>query len=484
VPHPRVRLVADGAALRAGFAAVRTEFGVPAAFPPEVLAAADAAAERLTLTTLQMLPTSPTPPTPARNDATDVPFLTIDPPGSTDLDQAMHIERRPARGYRVRYAIADVAAFVRPGDAIDTEARRRGESYYSPDVRVPLYPPVLGDDAASLLPDQPRPALVWTIDLDADGEQTDVDVRRAVVRSRARLDYAGAQQRRDDDTLTLLAEVGKLRIVREIDRGAVSLRLPEQEVDADGDGFRLRYRASLPIEEWNAQISLLTGMAAAKLMLEARVGILRTLPPPDPGAIAMLRRSARALDVDWPQTLTYQAFVRRLDPASPAGAALLELATRLLRGAAYVAFDGTAPASAVHSAVAAPYAHATAPLRRLVDRYVGEVCVAVCAGEPVPDDVRSVLPDLPEIMAAGDRRAHEVEHACVDLVECALLAPHVGQTFSATVVERDHHGGVVQVRTPAVRARCGADDLPLGERIDVRLVQADLATRSVRFARA
>src|SRR6185312_11198343 len=313
-------------------------------------------------------------------DLTDIGFVTIDPPGSMDLDQALHIERRHidshSLGYRVRYAIADVAAFVAPGDPVDLEAHLRGETLYSPDMRTPLHPPAIGEAAASLLPEESRPALVWIVDLDGDGRQVEVDVVRAMVRSRARLDYAGAQAAidkgiSDDDVLALLAEVGKLRQQLEIERRAVSLRLPEQEVDDVGDGFWLRYRAPLPVEDWNAQISLLTGMAAAGIMLDAGVGILRTLPAPDQGTIDMLRRSAHALDVEWPKSLTYQAFVRDLDPATDIGAALLELSTRLLRGAGYTAFDGTPPADHEHAAVAAPYAHTTAPLRRLVDRYVG-----------------------------------------------------------------------------------------------------------------
>jgi len=469
-------LVADGDQLRAGFAAVRAELAVPAGFAPEVLAASASAARE--------------PRLPA-SDLTDVGFVTIDPPGSMDLDQAMHISRRPD-GYRVRYAIADVAAFVAAGDPVDIEAHTRGETLYSPDLRTPLHPPTISESAASLLPGQPRPALVWTIDLDAEGRQTEVDVARAIVRSRARLDYASAQKAidtgknlgADADVLALLAEVGALREKLEVARGAVSLRLPEQEVDVDGDGFRLCYRAPLPVEDWNAQISLLTGMAAAQLMLDAGVGILRTLPPPDAGAVEMLRRSAAALDVRWPESVTYQAFVRDLDPSTDVGAALLELSTRLLRGAGYTAFDGAAPEHVEHSAVAAAYAHTTAPLRRLVDRYVGELCVAVCGGVEIPEWVRSALPALPAAMAASDHRAHALERACVDLVEAVLLAPHVGEAFEASVVERNHHGGVVQLRVPPVRARCEGDHLPLGEQITVRLEKADPATRSLVFTRA
>ena len=357
----------------------------------------------------------------------------------------------------MQYAIADVAAFVSSGDAVDVEAHARGETLYSPDMRTPLHPPAIGEAAASLLPNEVRPALVWTIDLDARGRQTAVDVKRGLVRSVSRLNYTQAQQFIDtasgagtaDGTLALLAEVGRLRQALEIERGAVSLRLPEQEVDADGSGFRLHYRAPLPVEDWNAQISLLTGMAAAGIMLGANVGILRTLPPADVGAIGLLHRVSHALGVPWPKHQTYQAFVRALDPATDVGAALIELSTRLLRGAGYTAFDGSPPAQPNHSAVAAPYAHATAPLRRLVDRYVGELCVAVCAHLDVPRWIREALPALTAVMADSGHKAHALERACVDLVETVLMASHVGETFEGGIVETMKHGGVVAIADAA-----------------------------------
>lgn len=470
--HLAVRLQDEpaGRELRAGFARIREELGLPPDFPRDVQEEAEAAAR--------------TPDLPS-DDLTDLPFLTIDPPGSTDLDQAMHLERRGS-GFRVRYAIADVAAFVRPGGVMDAEAHRRVETLYSPDERTPLHPSVLSEGAASLLPDQVRPALVWALDLDADGEQTAVDVRRAVVRSRNRYDYGQVQDLvdggTDDERLLLLAEVGKLRMQLEVERGGVSLPIPEQEVVEDGDTFRLEYRSTLPVESWNEQVSLMTGMAAADLMLHGEVGILRTLPQAPDGALQRLRRAARGLGVDWPRATSYAEVVHGLDPANPQHAALLEEATSLLRGAGYTAFDGGLPEHATHAAVAAEYAHATAPLRRLVDRYVGAVCLALCAGEEVPGWARSALPRLPEEMAAGDRLAHELERECVALMEAAVLHGREGQEFDAVAVEVDQKGGgTVQLSDPAVRAGC-TGDLPLGERVRVRLVEADTQSRSVRFA--
>jgi exoribonuclease R len=185
--------------------------------------------------------------------------------------------------------------------------------------------------------------------------------------------------------------------------------------------------------------------------------------------------------VSWPDHHSHAEFVRALDPAVPRHAAVLAETTVLLRGSGYLAFDGDAPVEAKHAGVGAPYAHTTAPLRRLVDRYVGEVCVAVCAGEEVPEWARAALPQLPETMERSNGRAQQYGAGIVSIVEAAVLAPYVGRVFDAVVVETDERGGVVQLTDPAVSARCEGDDLPLGERVDVRLTLADVAKRQVRF---
>ena len=452
---------------------VRTELEVRIDFPADVLAeaAASAAAPRL-----------------PELDRTDLPMITIDPPGSRDLDQAVCFARE-GDGFRVFYAIADVAAFVTPGGALDAEVQLRGVTLYAPDTRVPLHPPVLGEDAASLLEGQQRPALLWTLDVDAAGALTSTRVERALVRSRRRLDYAGVQADLDagtaDEQLELLREVGTLRQQQARSRNAVDLPTPEQEVSLDAQGRPcLSFRAPLPAEGWNAQISLLTGMAAAQLMLDGGIGLLRTLPPADDQAVASLRRSALAFGVPWPEGTSYGDVVSALDPSVPAAAALLTLSTRLLRGAGYTAFDGAPPEQPLHSGIAAAYAHCTAPLRRLADRYVGEVCVALYAGTPVPEWAREALPRMPETMTAATRRANALERAGVDLAEALVLAPRIGEVFEAVVVERTDGGGVVQLADPAVRATCSGADLPLGERVSVRLVTADPVRREVAFTTA
>src|SRR4051794_31545119 len=170
MPARRIR-VAPASALQDGLDAVRREAGVPTDFPPTVRAEAEAAASR-----------------PPAGERVDLPFVTIDPPGARDLDQAMHIERR-GDGHRVRYAIADPGAFIAPGGPLDRDTHARGVTVYAPDAKVPLHPPVLSEGSGSLLPGEWRPAVLWTLDLDGDGGLVGTEVARAEVRSAAQHTY-------------------------------------------------------------------------------------------------------------------------------------------------------------------------------------------------------------------------------------------------------------------------------------------------------
>jgi VacB/RNase II family 3'-5' exoribonuclease len=460
--------------MRDGITAIQQEMKVAAAFPEAVERAAAEAAANPRLPEL---------------DRTDIELVTIDPESARDLDQAMHIERN-GDGYVVHYAIADVAAFVTPGDPVDVEANRRGETLYGASSKIPLHPTVLSEGAASLLPDEVRPALLWTIQVDDTGEGVDVQVERALVKSRAKLSYEGVQADIDAGTasplMELLKEVGELRLAREAARGGVSLPLPEQELVETGDGhWELEFRELLPAETWNAQISLLTGMGAAGLMVYARTGILRTLPPADPRDVQRLHRTARALGIEWPAEQLYPDFIRTLDPSKPTHAAMIVACTRLLRGAGYVTFNGELPAYSQHSGLASEYAHVTAPLRRLADRYAGEICVALCAGTEVPEWVLAAMTELPDTMSGSSRRAHQYENAIVDLCEAELLHDRVGETFTAVVVdldEKDPTKGDITIQDPAIEAPIvGSGNLPLGEEVQVVLESADPKRRKVAF---
>ena len=475
MPTRVLHLPAPPARVAAALDSLRAELDIPTDFPPAALAEAEAAAAR---------------PLPDLPDARDLPLVTIDPPGSRDLDQAVHLEE-DGEGLVVHYAIADVASFVTPGGALDEAVRARGVTLYGPTGSLPLHPETLSAGAASLLPDQDRPSYLWRIALDGAGEVREATVRRALVRSRAQLTYEQVQRVVDGatdpavpDTLpALLRRVGELRLARERERGGVSLEIPEQDVVERDGGYALTFRATLPVEEWNAQVSLLTGIVAAGIMTDAGVGILRTLPPADPRDLARLRRTARALGIEWPAEGAYADLLPTLDSAVPSHAAFLNQATSLFRGADYVVLgEGQDEADLRHAAIASRYAHVTAPLRRLVDRFGLEVCRAACAGEPVPAWVREALPTLPRAMARATQRAGRYERGAVDAVEALVLEAHLGETFRAVVVDTDEDGARVVLADPAVEARVEAAGLPLGEEVTVRLTAVDVPTRTVRFS--
>ncbi len=491
-------------ALSPEFERLRAELSIPTGYPEPVIAEAT----RVAAIAPGDLPGGP------RDDDRDIDFVTIDPPWSVDLDQALHLSRR-GDGYLVRYAIADVGAYVRPGTALAVECGERGLTFYGPDGRFGLHPPVLSEDAASLLPDRDRAAIVWSIGLDAGGEITDVAARRSLVRSRAQLNYPAVQADLDAGRagamLELLPVIGDLRTDRQLDRGGASLEIPEQEVNVDDrDHYVLTFRSTLPVEDHNAQISLLTGIAAARLMRQIGVGIFRTLEPARTADLERLRAVAAALHLDWPADQPYGRFVRTLDTANPAHSAFAQEATGLFRGAGYTDFVDGAPDNARHSAIAAEYAHVTAPLRRLVDRFGLEIAVAATAGTEVPAWVREGLPALPKAMARAGAKAGSYERGGVDLIEAFTLADRLGERFEGVIVERaaakagrngtgkgaakdggtdgaaaaEVDRGAVVIPDDAIRARAVAADgatLPLGEQIPVTLIEADVASRAVVF---
>jgi exoribonuclease R len=470
VPSNALRLTVARAkgALAEALAAIPAQLGITRDFP------ADAASEAIAAAAHPELPDL---------DATDVPFVTIDPAGSLDLDQALYLEH-DGDGYRVCYAIADVPSFVKPGGALDAEARERGQTIYAPDARIPLYPTVLSEGAASLLPGELRGAFVWDFTLDPDANVTSTSVKRARVRSRSKLDYLGVQRAIDggtaDENLMLLKDIGLKRIRLEIARGAASLTMPESEINEVGQGYEIVRRSPQPVEAWNAQLSLMTGMAAADLMIGARVGILRTMPPPERGRVSRFRRQTIALGHAWAAAEEYGDYLRGLDTADPRQLAIMHAAGALFRGAGYTAFDGSVPQDLVQAAVGASYAHTTAPLRRLVDRFVLAVCEAISAGEAIPAWARDSLPDLPGLMAHSSSITSQFEYRALDVVEAALLSTRVGETFDATVISLSKTGGSIQLTEPAVSAHCDGA-LENGAVIRAKLTRADIPTGTTAF---
>lgn len=456
-------LIDDDHVLDSGLAAIRTQYQVPSGFAPSLLAAATDAARR----------------TPDQHvDRTDWPFVTLDPATSTDLDQAFTIERGAGDDLLLHYAIADVAWFVQDGDALDGEAWRRGTTLYLPDGKAGLYPPILAEGAASLLPDGPRPAIIFHVRLSSAGEATLAGAERALIHSRAKLAY---------DTVTAadlpagFDEFARRVSAAEAARGAGNLEPPEQLVERDDGHYRLAFRPRLRSEDQNAAMSLATNLAVASAMQAAGIGLFRVMPSPDERAVGRLRHTARAFGLQWPADVSLEQFSRSLDGNRPAEAAFILAVRRAGGGAEYRPFEaGVVP---WHAAMAATYAHATAPLRRLADRHVVQTALAIANGNPVPDAVTAALAKLPAAMATADRVGNAIDRAVVDLAEAVMLHGREGESFDAVVTDDDPDATRIQLTTLPVKAKVKAHGAQPGDPMRVKLVAADPLKRSVEFVR-
>ena len=450
-------------ALARGLAAIRTQFHVPDGFPPAVLAEAETAAQRA----------------PSEHaDRTDIPFVTLDPASSTDLDQAFAIER-DRQDLLLHYAIADVAWFVDDGGALDQEAWVRGTSQYLPDGKAPLYPPSLSEQAASLLPDGPRPAVIFTVRVAADGGVKLDRAERAIIRSRAKLAYDSV---RDSDLPRDFADLSERIQAADDRRGASRVDPPEQEVHqvAPGD-FELTYRPRLQSEDRNAAMSLACNLAVADALLAHHTGLFRVMAPPDEHAIRRLRFTARAFGLTWPEAETLGQFQKGLSANDPRQAAFMLAVRRAGTGASYAPYQpGVVP---WHVAMAATYAHATAPLRRLADRYVVRAALAIANGQDVPDAVTQAFAKLPPVMAHADALGGQIERAVVDLAEAVMLKGSEGQVFPAIVTDTDERGARMQLSDQPVVARVAAHAVQPGDAITVRLISTDPERRLIQFER-
>lgn len=451
------RLLADG------LAAIRAQFRVPAGFPAEVEASAEVAAGRVLSD---------------HADRTEMPFVTLDPASATDLDQAFALEPAGA-DWLLHYAIADVDWFVRDGDPLDREAWSRGETIYLPDGKAGLYPCTISEGAASLLPDGPRPAVIFTSRIDPSGKATLQGAERAVIRSRAKLAYDSV---RSDELPAGFAEVARRLAAADNARGAARVDPPEQEVERDAGGhFILRLRPMALAERQNAALSLATNLAVAQALYAAGTGLFRVMERPSAEAEGRLRHTARAFDLAWPDEASLEQFERILDPAEPRAAAFMLAVRRAGNGASYVSYrPGVIP---WHAAMAATYCHMTAPLRRLGDRYVIRAALAVANGKAVPAEVDEAFQQLGPVMDRADNRSGQVDRAVVDLAEAAILSGREGETFAAVVTDQGESGARFQLCELPVVARTKAHSIKPGERIRVRLESADPSRREVRFAR-
>jgi exoribonuclease R len=243
----------------------------------------------------------------------------------------------------------------------------------------------------------------------------------------------------------------------------------------------LRFRPRLDSEEQNAAMSLATNLAVAEALYAARTGVFRVMDEVDERRTGWLRRFAQAFGLDWPRGVELADFVRELPKQDPRTSAFLLAVRRASGGASYVVYQPDK--RPWHSAVAATYAHATAPLRRLQDRYVIEAALAIGNGREVPDEIAAAFDALPRAMARGEQRANRVERQALELAEAVVLSGREGDTFPAVVIDEGEQGVDFQVTEPAVLGRVSARHVDPGDEIRVRVVSVDVENAQVVYER-
>ena len=264
-------------------------------------------------------------------------------------------------------------------------------------------------------------------------------------------------------------------------RGAARVDPPGQEVEALGDGrYALSFRPLLASERANATLSLAANLAIARALHEAGTGLFRVMAGPTAAAMARLRTTAAGLGLDWPAHTDLKTLERTLDQRNPNHAAFMLAVRRAGGGAGYAPWiPGVTP---WHEAIAATYAHATAPLRRLADRYVIRATLAVTNGKPASPEVEAAFQRLPAVMAKAEALSGQIERAVIDLAETVMLHGREGETFRACVTDTDGDSARVQLLDLPVVARARIAGAAPGQRVNLSLAGIDSKQRRLQFA--
>ena len=482
--------------------------GIPDRFPEAALAEAEAAKE---------------PEIKRREDLRHLPLVTIDPSDARDHDDAVWAEADPnpanRGGWVVIVAIADVASYVRPGSALDKEARKRGNSVYFPDRVVPMLPERISNDLCSLIDNEPRPCLAVRMVFDKDGRKLGHRFLRALMRSAASLTYEQAQSaidgRIDEVTGPLLDPV--LRplwgayaslVLARTERGPLNLDLPERKILLDDKG-RVRGVASPPRLDAHRLIEefMIAANVAAAETLEAKRSplIYRVHDSPSKEKLASLGEFLSTIGIKLPKsgTLKPAQFNRILAEtrATPTAELVGEVILRSQAQAEY------SPGNFGHFGLnLRKYAHFTSPIRRYADLIVHRALVrALGVGtDGLTDAEMGELEEISRNISDTERRAMAAERETADRLIAAYLADRIGAKFQARVSGLVRTGLFVRlVETGAdgfvpassigheyffhdeVRqAHVGEDTglaYRLGDPVEVRLVEAIPSAGALRF---
>jgi ribonuclease R len=478
-------------------------------FPPEVLAEA----EKAKPASLQ-----------GREDWRDLPLVTIDPPDAKDHDDAVHAmpDTDPGNpgGHVVTVAIADVAAYVRPGSALDREALERGNSVYFPDRVVPMLPERISNDLCSLVPHQPRPALAVRMIIGEDGRKKSHSFHRVMMRSAAKLSYQQAQDAidgRPDDTSgpildTLLrplwAAYGAL--ARERDRrGPLSLDLPERKIVLKPDGTvdRIFVPERLEAHRLIEEFMILANVAAAETLEKAGSPLVyRVHDEPSLEKMRSLSEVLASVGYKLPKDGALRpALFNRILAGFQSSEHQIFINEVVLRSQAQAVY---AADNAGHFGLnLRRYAHFTSPIRRYADLIVHRALIrALRAGsDGLPADMdRKELTDISERISAAERRAMAAERETVERLIAFHLADRVGATFTGRISGVTRSGLFVKLAETGAdgfvpAATIGADyyrhdearhalvgertgeTYRLGDPVEVKLIEAAPVAGALRF---
>ena len=417
-------------------------------------------------------------------------FLTIDPETARDFDDAICVEKSPKAGHmRLYVAVADVSHYVRVGEPLDDEARRRGCSVYLPDRAIPMLPRQLSSDICSLNPEVDRLAMVVRMEVDANGGVVDPYFCAAVIRSRSRMDYAGVAHSLAGETRgpleryqpwlptlrTMQELAGRLRKVRTA-RGALDFELPEAKVILDEDDPRrvrdvVQSRGDVAVKGAYQMIEdfmLAANEAVARFFGSADLDtVWRVHDVPTDERLEAFSQVAEAYGVHFdpidgrdPKKVRELMAVLEERPAA-VKRALHFLLLRALKQAQYDIVN------VGHFGLGAKdYLHFTSPIRRYPDLIVHRLlktalsAAGVAAGgKPGPAPLREELAAMALESSRAERRAMEVEREVVDMYRAFLMRDHVGEEYEGTIAGVASFGVFVQIDSPFVEGLVKLEEL-------------------------
>jgi ribonuclease R len=402
-----------------------------------------------------------------RDDLRHIPLITIDPADARDHDDAIWAapddDAENPGGHKIIVAIADVAAYVRPGSALDREARKRGNSTYFPDRVVPMLPERISNDLCSLKEGEDRPALVCFITIDADGHKTAHRFSRAIIRVAAGLAYEEAQAaidgRKPHELLNsvlrpLWAAYAALSKARD-KRGPLDLDLPERKIILNAEGFVSkvispeRLDAHRLVEEFMVRANV----AAAEQLNKKRTPLLfRVHEDPSAEKLRALQEFLRTTNIPFSlgQVVKSKHFNQILRAAkdTPQHRVVHEVVLRSQAQANY------RPVNEGHFGLSlANYAHFTSPIRRYADLIVHRGLIAALnfGDDGLLSQDISQLEETAEQISAAERRSMVAERETNDRMVATHLADHLGATFKGRI------SGVVSAGLFVVLQDTGAD---------------------------